>query len=102
MAEAENKRSGFNYIYSPLYNEYLVKYPGKSFMITEFACNETGGDKKAWINECLSSLKNYPNIRIAVWFDLTVDKWLYPIASTRGSQEAFKQGLKDPYYLKMQ
>lgn len=69
-------------------------------MITEFACNETGGDKKAWINECFSSLKNYPNIRIGVWFDLTVDKWLYPIDSTPGSKEAFKQGLNDPYYLR--
>ncbi|MEQ8175473.1 MAG: glycosyl hydrolase [Syntrophomonadaceae bacterium] len=90
----------FNSIYRPLYNEYLLKYPGKPFMITEFACNETGGDKKAWINECMSSLKKYPNIRIAVWFDLTVDKWLYSIDSTPGSKEAFKQGLKDPYYLK--
>jgi len=90
----------FNYIYRSLYNEYLLKYPGKPFMITEFACNETGGDKKAWINECLSSLKNYPNIRIAVWFDLAVDQWLYPIDSTPGSKEAFKQGLQDPYYLR--
>ena len=90
----------FNDIYRPIYNEYLLKYPGKPFMITEFACNETGGDKKAWINECFSSLKNYPNIRIADWFDLTVDKWLYPIDSTPGSKEAFKQGLKDPYYLR--
>lgn len=90
----------FNNIYHPLYNEYLLKYPGKPFMITEFACNETGGDKRAWINECMSSLKNYPNIRIAVWFDLTVDKWLYPIDSTPASKEAFKQGLKDSYYLR--
>lgn len=90
----------FNYIYRSLYNEYLLKYPGKPFMITEFACNEAGGDKKAWINECMNSLKNYPNIRIAVWFDLAVDKWLYPIDSTPGSKEAFKQGLKDTYYLR--
>lgn len=90
----------FNHIYRPLYNEYLIKYPEKPFMISEFACNETGGDKKAWINECLSSLKDYPNIRMAVWFDLTVDKWRYPIDSTPGSKEAFKQGLKDSYYLK--
>lgn len=94
----DNWRS-FNCIYRPLYNEYLLKYPGKPFMITEFACNETGGDKKAWISECMSSLKKYPNIRIAVWFDLAVDKWLYSIDSTPGSKEVFKQGLKDPYYL---
>ncbi|MDD3364443.1 MAG: glycosyl hydrolase [Syntrophomonas sp.] len=88
----------FNDMYRPVYNDYLLKYPGKPFMITEFSCNEAGGDKKAWIKECLNSLKNYPNIRIAVWFDKTEGNWLYRIDSTSGSKEAFKQGIKDLYY----
>lgn len=90
----------FNDIYGPLYNDYLLKYPGKPFMIGEFSCNETGGDKKAWIKECLSSLKNYPNIRIAVWFDKTEGKWLYRIDSSSGAKEALIQGIKDAYYLR--
>ncbi|HWP96814.1 MAG TPA: glycosyl hydrolase [Syntrophomonadaceae bacterium] len=90
----------FNDMYRPVYNHYLLKYPGKPFMVTEFSCNEAGGDKEAWIKECLSSLKSYPNIRIAVWFDKTEGKWLYRIDSTPGSEGAFKDGIKDPYYLR--
>ncbi|PKM78086.1 MAG: hypothetical protein CVU90_03415 [Firmicutes bacterium HGW-Firmicutes-15] len=90
----------FNDMYRPVYNDYLLKYPRKPFMITEFSCNEAGGDKTAWIKECLSSLKNYPNIRIAVWFDKIEGKWLYRIDSQPSSKEAFKQGIKDPYYLR--
>jgi hypothetical protein len=90
----------FNDMYEPIYNEYLLKYPGKPFLITEFSCSETGGDKAAWIRECMNSLSQYPNIRIAVWYDSTDGKRLYRIDSSPESKEAFRQGLKNPYYLK--
>ncbi len=89
----------FNDIYCPLYNEYLRKFPGKPFMITEFSCSELGGDKAAWINDCMHSLAAYPNIRIAVWYDQTDGKRYYRIDSSPTAKEAFRQGLTNPYFL---
>lgn len=90
----------FNDMYRPIYDEYMAKYPGKPFMITEFSSNEVGGNKPVWIKDALSSLVNYPNIRIAVWYDQTDGKRLYRIDSTSASKEAFKEGLTNTYYLK--
>lgn len=89
----------FNTIYRPLYREYMHYFPGKPFMITEFSCNEVGGDKASWIKECFASLaKDYPNIKIAVWFNQDDGLWQYRINSSPGAYEAFKQGLRLPPY----
>jgi hypothetical protein len=61
---------------------------------------KNGGDKPAWIKECMSSLKNYPNIRIAVWYDSTDGKRLYRIDLTPKSKAAFKKGLSNSYFLR--
>ncbi|WP_338833238.1 hypothetical protein MHLNE_21970 [Moorella humiferrea] len=89
---------GFNEIYAPLYREYMYYFGDKPFMITEFSSNEEGGDKAAWIRECFRSLAQYPNIKIAVWFNQVDGKWLYNLDSSPRSREAFKEGLKDPRY----
>lgn len=84
----------FDDIYIPLYNDYLFRYPHKPFMITEFSCNEIGGSKAVWIKEAMESLaKNYPNIKIATWFDSQDNDWLYQLDSSPESFEAFKNGL---------
>jgi len=89
---------GFAEIYDPLYREYMYYFKDKPFMITEFACNEVGGDKAAWIEECFARLPHYPNIRIAVWFNQVDGKWLYPIDSSPESFQAFRRGLTLPAY----
>ncbi|HWP97075.1 MAG TPA: glycosyl hydrolase [Syntrophomonadaceae bacterium] len=99
-SHSADKWRSFNQMYQPVYNDYLRQYPGKPFMITEFSCNEVGGDKKAWIKDCLASLPNYPNIRIATWYDQTDGKWLYRLDSTPGAKEAFRQGISSPYFLR--
>lgn len=90
---------GFNQIYEPLYREYMYYYPDFPFMIAEFACNEEGGDKGAWLEECFRSLPvRYPNIKIAVWFNQIDGKWLYNLDSSPRSRAAFREGLKLPPY----
>ncbi len=89
----------FNDIYFPLYQDYLRKYPGKPFMITEFSCSELGGNKSAWINDAMTNLAWYTNIRIAVWYDQTDGMRLYRIDSTPEAKEAFRLGLTNPYFL---
>lgn len=84
----------FDDIYGPIYNEYLFRYPQKPFMITEFSCNEVGGNKALWIKKAMSSLsKNYPNIKIANWFDAQDNAWLYQLDSSPEAFESFKNGL---------
>ncbi|MCR4442527.1 MAG: hypothetical protein QHH10_09795 [Peptococcaceae bacterium] len=91
----------FDEIYQPLYADYLEHYPGKPFMITEFSCNETGGDKAHWIEKCMASLiKNYPNIKIATWFDSRDNAWFYQLNSSPEAFAAFKKGLQDGGWLK--
>jgi hypothetical protein len=68
-------------------------------MITEFACNEIGGDKAEWITQGFPLLReNYPNIRIAVWWNGVDGTWIYDIDSTEQSKEAFKEALENPYF----
>jgi len=90
----------FDQIYRPIYDDYSNKYPDKPFMIGEFSCNEVGGDKAAWIEEGFASLtKNYPKIRMAVWFNAVDNKWIYTIDSSPEAKEAFKKALTNPYYV---
>ena len=85
----------FDEIYRPLYDDYLRRYPDKPFMITEFASNEVGGDKAAWISKGMAALAEdrYPNIKIATWFDAQDNKWLYQLDSSPAAFEALKEGL---------
>jgi len=57
----------FNEIYDPLYKEYLsyFKHP---LIITEFGSNSIGGSKEEWIRDMFKEIKNYPKIKIAIWF----------------------------------
>ncbi|HZR83796.1 MAG TPA: glycosyl hydrolase [Candidatus Binatia bacterium] len=59
----------FDEIYGRIYDEYLVQFPGKPFMIAEFASSTIGGDKVAWIRNTMDRLSAYPNIKIAVWWN---------------------------------
>jgi mannan endo-1,4-beta-mannosidase len=95
------KWRSFKECYGSLYDEYMERYSSKYFMITEFACNEIGGDKAAWIEDALGSFaSDYPNIRMAVWWNGIDETWIYDIDSSESSIEAFRAGISDPYYLK--
>lgn len=90
----------FGPIYSGIYEEYSGLYPDKPLIITEFACNEEGGDKAAWIRDAFNKLaKEYPGIKIAVWFNQVDGRWQYPIYSTQGAKEAFQEGLKHKRFI---
>jgi beta-mannanase len=70
---------------------------GKPIEISEVGCAEQGGDKPAWISGLFSRLRQQPEIKSVVWFDLT--KWSdWRIESSTGSIEAFRRGVADPRY----
>lgn len=57
----------FNSIYQPLYAEYSGLF-FKPFMISEFGSNSVGGDKAQWINTMFDNIKQFDNIKIAIWW----------------------------------
>jgi mannan endo-1,4-beta-mannosidase len=89
----------FDECYTQPYREYMSRYSSKPFMITEFACNEIGGNKTKWITQGFPLLQQkFENIRIAIWWDGVDDTWIYDIDSSQQSQEAFKEALVNPYF----
>lgn len=90
----------FEKIYRPIYEDYLKRYPDKPMMITEFSSNETGGNKAAWIENAMQLLaQDYPNIKIATWFDGRDKKWQYELESSPQAFAAFQKGLHNHYFL---
>ncbi len=91
----------FDSIYKPVYIDYLKRYSIKPFMITEFSSNEVGGDKGKWIQDGFKFLaQNYPNIKIAVWFDGQDGLWEYQIESSERAFSAFREGIRNPGFAK--
>ena len=62
------KWSTFKELYKDLYANY-GKLFGQPMMITEFSCSAMGGDKAAWITDMFEEIKNYPDIKLAIWWD---------------------------------
>ena len=89
----------FKDIYDPLYAEYCASFD-KPFIIGEFASASYGGSKAAWINSMFKEIKNYPRIKVAVWWS-GIDRdssgtpaRIYLINDTPATIEAMKNGLK--------
>ena len=70
--------TSFYELYDELYNEYSRIFE-KPFMITEFACSSYGGDKAKWVNDMFDTIKNYPKIKVAIW-------WSYIDYDTNGNE----------------
>lgn len=95
---AGEKWRTFSQIYSGLYGEYSSLFE-KPFMLTEFSSNSIGGNKSAWITDMFKQLEQYPNIKVAVWWNgVDYDKngnpgRIYLIDDSPEVVEAMKNGL---------
>jgi hypothetical protein len=71
---------------------------GKPIMIGEMASAEVGGDKAAWIDAMIPTLRDdFPMIKGLVWFD--IDKETdWRISSSSETQAAFVRLANDPYF----
>lgn len=58
----------FETIYDAVVREYGGVFDKFPWIITEFSSSSEGGSKERWISGMFDSLKNYPNIKAAVWF----------------------------------
>ena len=95
----------FPEIYDAIENEYMPYFSDFSWIITEYASSSYGGDKAAWIDEMFSSFDDYPNIKVAVWFDAADYDYRpgkegiagrpYWLAETDETLNAYKKGMAD-------
>ena len=91
----------FKDIYDEIQRNYGDDFGAFPWMITEFSSSSYGGDKATWIRGMFQNIRNYPNIKIAVWFD-SADYDLngtlvrpYWIDETEETLNAFREGLKN-------
>ena len=86
----------FESVFANIYPKLVAK--NKPIMIGEMASAESGGDKAAWIDAMIPTLKNkYPQIRGVLWFD--VDKETdWRVSSSPAAEAAFKKMANDAYF----
>ncbi|HET9934647.1 MAG TPA: glycosyl hydrolase [Polyangiaceae bacterium] len=86
----------FEQVFQAIYPKLAAK--NKPIMIGEMASAESGGNKGAWIDAMIPTLKNkYPQIRGVLWFD--VDKETdWRVSSSPAAEAAFKKMANDPYF----
>ena len=93
----------FDEIYKEHYDKYMELFAEFPFIITEFASSSVGGDKAQWISDMFTSIENYPNIKMALWwssadYDLRnggkVLARPYWLDETDETTNAFKKGVQ--------
>jgi hypothetical protein len=92
----------FETIYDTLVQEYNGIFDAFPWIITEFSSSSHGGDKSKWIQNMFANLKNYPQIKVAVWFNAPdydpakpgVVANPYWLDETPETLAAFKKGLR--------
>ncbi|MBQ7668918.1 MAG: endoglucanase [Clostridia bacterium] len=62
--------TSFDELYADYYSEYARIFE-KPLMITEFGSSTFGGDKVEWVKDMFDSIKNYPRIKVAIWWSGT-------------------------------
>ncbi|MBN1411722.1 MAG: hypothetical protein JW969_12820, partial [Spirochaetales bacterium] len=89
----------FDEVYEDIYAAMEKINKDKPMIIGEFASAEKGGNKAEWITDAFVKIKTkYVRIKAFIWFNLYKEaKW--PVDSSAESLEAFRQAMKDPYYL---
>ncbi len=57
----------FSELYDGLYEDYLQKFK-LPLMITEFSSSSVGGDKEEWVETMFEHIKNYEELKVAIWW----------------------------------
>lgn len=87
--ENGEKWKTFKEIYDNIMEKHYRLYGKFPWIITEFASSSVGGDKVKWINDMFDNLKDYPNIKMAFWFN----------SADVDPRDETKQTIARPYWL---
>ncbi len=91
----------FEHLFGRLYRNLGRIAPQKPVMVAEFAANESGGSKAAWIRRTFETAlpESYSRVRAIVWFNWAEQAGRsWPIESSPASLRAFRRGIGLPYY----
>ena len=86
----------FEQVFKDIYP--LLAAKKKPIIIGEMASSEQGGDKAAWIDAMIPTLKSkYPLFKAVVWFDVNKERdWR--VNSSAATLTAFSKLAQDPYF----
>jgi hypothetical protein len=93
-----NNWDSFEEVFDSSYRQ-IVRLSRKPIVIGEFAANQAGGDKAAWVRHAFSPdvLRRYPQIRALVWFDENKEvDWR--VNSSDSTLSAFRSVLRNPIF----
>ena len=98
------KWKSFKEIYDNIMEKHHHVYDEFPWIITEFASSSIGGDKVQWITDMFEQMHQYPNIKMAFWFNSvdmdtregyeSVVARPYILDETPETTAAFAEGLK--------
>lgn len=83
------KWKSFSEIYDNVMEHQYPIYKNFPWIITEFASSSIGGDKVEWINEMFKKMPDYPNIKMAFWFN----------SADYDNTKGFEEVVARPYWL---
>jgi hypothetical protein len=85
----------FDQVFNRTYKRIVTRLaPGKPMMLAELASNKTGGDKGAWIEDMLATVRHdYRRIRALIWYDVDDRGTNWPIERRKRDYEAFRKGI---------
>lgn len=85
----------FHDVFKDIYPKLAAK--GKPILIGEMASDEVGGDKAAWIDGIIPTLRSdFPLMKAFVWFDIKKERQ-WQIDSSAASLAAYKRMASDPF-----
>lgn len=90
----------FTEVFGPSY-EVLTRLSPKPVMIAETGCNQTGGDKAAWITSAFDrEIPQFKRLHAVVWFNSThgQGKEDWRVNSSPQSLRAFRKAVSAPRY----
>ncbi len=90
--------AGFSWI-GNTYATISAIAPSKPMLVGEFGCNDTPGDKVAWITDALKTMPNYPLIRAVSYFDW--DQSASWTLKPTGSAQAWGTGIQTGPYVRV-
>ena len=89
-AEKNNEKwRTFKEIYDDIMKNHHRIYEKFPWIITEFASSSIGGDKAKWIEDMFNDLDDFPNIKMAFWFN----------SSDYDPSDETKKTIARPYWL---
>ncbi len=98
-AQSWSKWRSFKDIFSGIYKDIIGRYD-KPVLVSEFSSSSQGGDKTRWIAEAFKNIRNMPNVKGFILFNIDKETdFSFPADTVYGKE--LKKQLRDPYFIEI-